>query len=222
MNILLPLLLAFFSLLVGRAPAAGAPSSAEAPRPLFNGKDLSGWKKSGFATQGEAEVEASFKGGPPALILDATDSLNGVTYTNPVPRDNFEISLEAMKLNGSDFFCGLTFPVGEAHCTFVCGGWGGAVVGISSVDGSDASENETTKFLRFDKEKWYRIRVRVTPAKIEAWIDDEKLADLAREGRKISMRPGEIEEAVPLSLTTYQTRSAFRKIELKTIGPAGK
>jgi hypothetical protein len=199
----------------GKAPAAGA-------RPLFNGKDLSGWKKSGFATQGEAEVEAPFKGGPPALILDATDSLNGVTYTNPVPRDDFEISLEAMKLNGSDFFCGLTFPVGEAHCTLVCGGWGGAVVGISSVDGSDASENETTKFLRFDKEKWYRIRVRVTPAKIEAWIDDEKLADLERAGRKISMRPGEIEEAVPLSLTTYQTRSAFRNIELKSTGVAGK
>ena len=31
----------------------------------------------------------------------------------------------------------------------------------------DASENETTKFLSFEKNRWYRIRVRVTKPKMK-------------------------------------------------------
>jgi hypothetical protein len=48
---------------------------------------------------------------------------------------------------------------------------------LSSIDGEDAANNETTKIMGFDKGRWYRIRLRVTPAKIEAWIDTEKVVD---------------------------------------------
>ena len=52
------------------------------------------------------------------------------------------------------------------------GGWGGGgVVGISSVDDLDASENETMNIEGFNDNTWYRVRVRVTDQKIEAWID---------------------------------------------------
>jgi Domain of Unknown Function (DUF1080) len=152
--------------------------------------------------------------------VDQGEVLSGITYTNPVPLVDYEISLEAMKLNGSDFFCGLTFPFQKAHATLVLGGWGGGVVGISNIDGSDASENETTKYSRFDKNVWYRVRVRVTAAKIEAWLDDEKIADVETEGKRIDMRAGEIESAVPVSLSTYQTRAAYRKIQIKPLATA--
>jgi hypothetical protein len=110
---------------------------------LFNGKDLKGWKVTDFGGQGETEV----KDGKIITLMGA--SLSGVQYTNSVPTNNYAISLEAMKVDGSDFFLGLTFPVKDTHCSLIVGGWGGGVVGLSSVDSMDASENETTKFVTF-------------------------------------------------------------------------
>ncbi len=194
-----------------------AEKAAAVWKPLFDGFTLNGWKEAGFATQGAVSVERAFQGGPGAIVIDQTDSLNGITYTNAVPKMNFEIALEAMKVDGSDFFCGLTFPVGESHCSLIVGGWGGAVVGISNIDGNDASENETTQFMKFEPGKWHRLRVRVTPAKIEGWLDEQKIADVTTTGHKIELRPGEIDRCVPLGLATYQTKAALRDIRLRTL-----
>jgi hypothetical protein len=130
---------------------------------------------------------------------------------------NYEISLEAMRLEGADFFCGLTFPVGKAACTLVVGGWGGMVVGISNIDRLDASQNETTQEMQFDDRRWYRIRARVTEQKIEAWIDDEKRIDFATTGRVLSLRPGDIQKSLPLGIATYMTRAAVRDIRLRRL-----
>ncbi|MBI3878673.1 MAG: DUF1080 domain-containing protein [Verrucomicrobia bacterium] len=210
----LALLLAFHF----TAPAAEKKSATDGGTPIFDGKSLAGWKLSDFATQGGATIETDFKGGGPAIVVDQGEVLSGITYTNAVPKDDYEVSLEAMKISGSDFFCGLTFPHRKEYATLVLGGWGGGVVGISSVDGADASENETTKYCAFEKNKWYRVRVRVGGDKIQAWLDDEQIANLETTDKKISMRPGEIESAVPLSLSTYQTRAAYRNIRLKKLG----
>lgn len=215
------LALAFnLALTAGAAEQAAAAKAADAGISLFDGKSLKGWKESNFAAQGGAKVEANFKDAGPAIIVEQGEVLSGITYTNEVPKVDYEVSLEAMKLQGSDFFCALTFPHKDAHATLVLGGWGGGVVGISSVDNSDASENETTKYFAFDKNKWYRIRVRVTADKIEAWLDDEQITNLETKDKKIGMRPGEIEEAAPLGLSTYQTRSAYRNVRLKKLGAA--
>jgi hypothetical protein len=106
---------------------------------------------------------------------------------------NYEVALDAMRLMGSDFFCGLTVPVGDTFCSLIVGGWGGSLVGISSLDGMDASENETSKFVNFESGRWYRIRLRVTEKKIEGWLDGEKLVDVLRADHRISVRPGDIE-----------------------------
>jgi hypothetical protein len=198
--------------------AAATATGESAWRSLFDGKTLNGWKETDFSTRAGAAIEKLPQGGP-AIIIEQSDMLSGISYTNTLPTMNYEVALEAMKLQGSDFFCGLTFPVGESHCTLILGGWGGAVVGLSSIDGSDASENETTKFIRFDNNVWYRVRVRVTPQKIEAWLDDEQIADVETAGRKISMRPGEIEESKPFGIATWQTRAAMRNIRLKLLQP---
>ena len=47
--------------------------------------------------------------------------MTGITYTNPLPRTDYEVTLEAMRVEGSDFFCGLTFPVGSNSCSLVVG-----------------------------------------------------------------------------------------------------
>lgn len=187
---------------------------------LFDGGSLSGWKITDFAGRGSVEIQRNFKGAP-AIILEQGASLSGITFTNGTPKIDYEISFEAARLLGEDFFCGLTFPVDESFCTFVVGGWGGSIVGISSVDGADASMNETTKFMKFENDKWYRMRIRVTQKKIEAWIDQEKSVDLERSDKKISMRLGEIEESIPFGYATWQTSAAIRDFKLRRLPPSG-
>ncbi len=192
-------------------PQVGA---AGAWAPLFDGKSLRGWKSTEFGGEGEVRVENG------ELILNTGAVLSGVNYTNPVPKMNYEIRLEAKRMDGSDFFCGLTFPVADSFATFIVGGWGGGIVGISSVDSMDASENETMKSMGFDSGRWYKIRVRVTSEKLEAWIDNEQLVDLVTKDRKISLRPGPIESSMPFGLAAYQTAAAYRNIEVRQLPEA--
>ncbi|MEY2878876.1 MAG: hypothetical protein RLZZ15_1256 [Verrucomicrobiota bacterium] len=208
--------LALAGALVGAEKLAAEKVAPMAAPVLFDGATLAGWKQSAFDTQREVKVERAFPGGP-AILIPKTDYLCGLTWADgaKLPRTNYEISLEAMRVEGSDFFCGLTFPVGADACTFVVGGWSGMVVGLSSIDGMDASENETSQGQEFKSDRWYRIRVRVTPEKIEAWIDDQKTVDLETAGKKISLRPGDIEQSLPLGLATYQTKAAIRSLALK-------
>src|SRR4051812_34902312 len=74
---------------------------------LFNGKDLSGWKQTDFGGHGEVMVE----NGQIKVLMGS--ELNGINWTNAavLPKTNFELELDAMKLQGGDFFCALTFPV---------------------------------------------------------------------------------------------------------------
>lgn len=209
----LALLFAVMAMPCGRAaePSLGTEWSA-----LFDGVTLQGWKITPFGGHGEVTVKDG------ELRIGAGAILSGITWTNEVVRMDYEIEVEAKKTAGGDFFCALTIPVRGTNCTFVVGGWGGSVVGISSLDGMDASENETSKFLTFETGRWYKIKVRVTEAKIEGWIDDEKIVDAKTLGRKIGMRAGEIEENVPLGIATYQTGSAIRSMRMRRFVPPPK
>ena len=107
-------------------------------KPLFNGKDLEGWKVTNFGGEGEVLVE---KG---EVVITQGVDLSGITSTSKkLPKSNYEIEFEAQREDGNDFFVGLTFPVKEDPCSLIVGGWGGGVCGLSSLDGMDASENDT-------------------------------------------------------------------------------
>ena len=203
--------------IVGLLLAGHAVAADDIPRPLFDGQTLAGWAQSGFEGEGGVKVVAPFRDGRGAIVIEKGVTLSGFTWTRggELPRVNYELTLEAMKLDGIDFFCGLTFPVGKSACTLVVGGWGGNVVGISSVDHSDASVNDTTSEREFAENRWYRIRVRVTEPRIEAWIDDEPVVDLETKGRLIGLRPGDIQKSLPLGVATYMTRAAIRDIRLR-------
>lgn len=195
-------------------PVAPGPAVRIDSDSLFDGRSLGGWKRTDFRGGGAVHVDTKFRGGPPAIVVDAGSSLSGITWTKDAPTTNFEVTLEALKIEGSDFMCGLTFPVGSSHATLILGGWGGYVMGISSIDGNDASENDTTRSMSFAKDRWYAIRMRVTPAKLETWLDGRKIVDEDITGKKIGLRFGEISKSVPLGIATYQTSAAYRSIKL--------
>jgi hypothetical protein len=194
---------------VGPRPAA-AEDAAAGPttiQNLFDGRTLGQWKKTAFGGEGDVEVSDG------RIVIDAGNPLSGIHWTGQHPRMNYELTLEAMRVSGSDFFCGLTFPVGNDSCSFICGGWGGGVVGLSSLDGSDASENETTKYQEFESGRWYKIRLRVTDGKIGAWIDNMQMVDVDTADKRISVRI-EVDLSRPLGVATYNTAAALRNVKL--------
>ena len=191
-------------------PAKSVPTAENKDwRTLFDGQTLKGWAITDFGGHGDVKVSDG-------RIILGNGVMTGVTWTSDIPRMNYEVELEAMRVDGSDFFCGLTFPVGKDPCSLIVGGWGGSLVGLSSLDGEDASSNETTKFMNFENGRWYKIRLVVKSNKIQAWIDDEKLVDAVTTDRKISIR-FEVELSVPFGIATYSTTGALRNIRVREL-----
>ena len=198
-------------------PAAAKPSApfeGAGWQPLSDGATLTGWRPTEFAGRGEVKCLSG------VILLKMGDPFTGINWTNEFPKVNYEVALDAMRVMGSDFFCGLTVPVGDSFCSLIVGGWGGSLVGISSLDGMDASENQTTKFVNFEKGRWYRIRLRVTQGRLEAWIDADKLIDVVTTDRRISLRPGDIELSKPFGVAAWQTTAALREIKLRRVDSA--
>jgi hypothetical protein len=215
----LTLLVCAIAACAGQAPRpapAVAPHVTKAAEPapwrsLFDGRSLAGWLPTNFGGEGAVAVKQG------DILFAPGDPLTGITWAGAdLPRMNYEVSLQAMKREGNDFFCALTFPVADAACSLIVGGWSGTVVGLSSLNGRDASENQTRRIMRFQHRRWYHIRVRVTPSRIEAWIDGQQIVDAVTAGRGISVRP-EVELSRPLGIASYLTAAAVRDVRIRAL-----
>jgi len=199
------------------APANPPQAAAMPPigewQSMFDGKTLAGWKETPFSARGRVSVQDG------NLIL-GTGAMTGVNWVNWFPKSNYEVRFEAVRLSGFDFFAGLTFPVQNAFLTWINGGWGGSLVGLSSLDGNDASENETATVARFQNNQWYSFRLRVTDEMVEAWIDEQQVIAVELAGRQLSLRPGEIELSAPFGFATYSTTGGLRKVEYRLLPTA--
>jgi hypothetical protein len=181
---------------------------------LFDGKNLDNWERTDFAGKGDIRIDENG-----SMVLEMGAELSGVHWKGKteLPKINYEVTLQAKRTMGSDFFCGLTFPFKESHATLILGGWGGSLIGISSLDDFDASENDTGDAYVFEDKKWYDVRLRVTEEKLQVWLDDKMVIDSDVEGRKVSMRFGEIEMSVPFGICTYATTGVIRDIKIKKL-----
>ena len=198
------------------ASALGAWRPVDDPKTLilFDGKTLDGWKKADFFKPGEVAVDDG------TIVMKAGPKMTGITCTRKdLPKTDYEFTYEAMKVDGPDFFAAATFPVGDSHITFVNGGWGGFVTGLSSLNGSDASENETTRSVKYEPKTWYKFRVRVTKKVIRCAIDGKEVAAVDYSNRKVGTRV-ETNASKPLGFATYETTGAVRKIEVRPLTPA--
>jgi hypothetical protein len=181
-------------------------------QPLFDGKTLNNWQRTPFGGGGAVKVED----GQIVLYMGGAD-LTGITWTGAeLPRTNYELALQAMRVDGNDFFAGITFPVADSFCSLILGGWAGTVVGLSSIDGMDASENETSQSIAFDDRRWYDVRILVTPKKIQAWLGQRQIIDQDITGKRIDTR-GEVVLSQPLGVAAWRTKSAVRNIRLRRL-----
>jgi len=180
---------------------------------LFNGEDLTNWQITDYGTQGMVQARQG------QVILGRGDAATGITWTGEeLPNENYQITLEAKRVSGRDFFCGLTFPIKDSHLTLIVGGWGGTVVGLSSLDGLDAAENSTGSMRHFEQDRWYSIRLVVHTHLVKVWINDVKIIHCNTKDYELSLRP-EVLLARPLGFTTWHTTGALKNIVL-TRSPA--
>lgn len=193
-----------------QGPGGEAPKWSE----LFDGKTLKNWEvleKFDFKNHGRVHVDDG------CLVLDAGQPGTGVRFTGKLPQWDYEVALEAKRLEGGDFFCATTFPVGDKALTLIMGGWGGWVVGLSCIDGYYAVDNETCQSMQFEQNRWYRVRLRVTRPAIHVWIDDKELITLETKDRKFNVS-WEMEPCQPFGFATWYTQGAVRHVRYRPLG----
>lgn len=223
--------LLFACLVVPVASIFSSPVSAEKPAAqkdkkdccekwisLFDGKTLKGWTKTKFGSEADILVEDN------VLVIEMGSPLTGVTITpdafKPLPKINYEMSLKAKRHLGGDFFVALTFPVNDDCCSLILGGWGGSVVGLSNLDGYDASENESTTYHQFKNGTWYDVRLEVKKDTIQVWLDKESVIKINITDKDISTRI-EVGLSHPVGLATFETTAHIRDFKVRPL-PAKK
>ena len=207
-------------------PAATAQQPKSGPAAGGINENGSGTAKpntTGCADRGEPMVgkweSCQFGGEGPVQIDDTTitlgigDPLTGVAWTGTVPKENYRFAFEAKRIEGFDFFAAVTFPIGDGFATFVPGGWGGGVVGLSSINGYDASENETTQYRPLKDNIWYCFAVEVRPDTIKAFIDESEVFSVDREEKTFSLR-AEMDLCKPIGIAAFQGDAVIRNIRL--------
>lgn len=198
----------------GPAPPPGAAQEPVSWVPLLEGEALSAWRETEFGGGGEVRLEEA------RAWFDFGSPLTGMTWQGPFPRDDYELELEATRLDGNDFFCGLTFPVGDGECTLILGGWGGALTGLSCIDGEDASQNETTSFRHYAQGEPVAVRVRVDREAIRVWLEEEPIINQLRAGHSFSLRP-EVQLSSPLGIAAFCTRAEVGNLRYRELVPSG-
>ncbi len=190
-------------LLVLVSGSCGTVAREEPWHDLFDGRTLGQFVVTDFGGQGEVVVQDG------RVQLGMGSPLTGVTWSGALPPAAYDLEVTVARQLGSDFFCGLTFPVGDSHLTLVLGGWGGSVCGLSSFDGLDAAHNDTRTTRQFTTGRDYTVRVTVTAQRVLATLDGEPLLDTDLTGRRCGLRP-EMLLNRPLGLASYATVASVR------------
>ena len=214
---------AFAVVLAGCRSRPGAASTTTRPPEapwivLFDGSSLGAWKPCEFGGSGAIRVEDG------RLRLEQGSPMTGVRFVaadpESMPHGDYELEVEAARLAGNDFFCGLTFPVGDRALTLVLGGWGGTLCGLSCLDGRDASMNDTSCYRKFERGRVHLVNVRVAGGRVRATLDGAPLIDTIVAGRVLTLRP-EVEPCAPLGIATYATTGAISAVRWRRAGTAG-
>jgi hypothetical protein len=197
------------------------------------GVKTSRWEiMSGTLLEEWQEAEITGSGGiakdPEGITLKAGAPMTGVTFPAweklALPLSGYRVTYEAMRVEGADFFGSLTFPVGslQSHLTLVLGGWGGSLVGLSNLDGLDASENGTGSSHRFENGQWYRVLLEVRAESLQVWIDDKRVILQSLQGKQLSLRHGDIDRCLPFGFATFGSTGKIRNVTVEGEIPPGR
>lgn len=173
------------------------------------------WQAAGIQDEGSVKIHDG------EIVLKPGQPMTGARFeaweTAQLPRNRYAIEYEAMRVEGNDFFATVTFPVDDSHVSLVVGGWGGTLVGLSSIDDMDASENNTTGNAYFENLHWHRVRIEVRDEEIKTWINGRLFVNVSTKGHKLDLRPGDIERCKPFGFATYATHARIRDVIVRRL-----
>lgn len=176
------------------------------------------WQASGIPEQGPTEVNEG------VLRIGEGSPMSGIRFVGDwesmkLPWIDYALTFEAQRTEGQDFFATCTFPVGSPdRCvSLVVGGWGGGLVGISSIDQLDASENNTRGEMAFKNGTWYQFRIEVREDDLQVWINGAPMVNVSIKGRKLTLRSGDIDTCVPLGFATWRSVGEIRSVAIQRL-----
>lgn len=178
--------------------------------PLFDGT-LKNWEpvsKYDFDAAGPVEIKDG------AIRINKGDPGAGVKFKGEIPQINYELSYQARRVDGNDFFGLAVLPYKNETFGFVLGGWDGSICGFSCIDGFSADENSTTFSYRFKNNTWYDIKLVVLEKELVVYIDGKEEARLEIDGQTFSNRM-EMEPLEPFGFATWHTTAEIRNISIK-------
>ena len=182
---------------------------------LLSDEFASAWQASGILEEGKVLIQGG------EITLHAGQPMTGARFdawkSAEIPLSRYTIEYEAMRVEGNDFFGTVTFPVNDSHVSLVIGGWGGTLVGISSIDDMDASENSTCGNAWFENHRWHKARIEVRDDELRAWINDKLFVNTSTKGRKLGLRSGDIEKCTPFGFASYATQSRIRNVVIRRL-----
>jgi len=198
------------------------PTTKEPPQPqphveaegewvsLFDGKSLGGWKllEEGVHT-GHGEVRADERG----MVLERGKPRTGVGYAGEFPRADYEVELEFNRVTGGKDFCYIQFPVGSSDLILWFVGWNSGITTLTRIDGK--GENATSRRITYQSNRWYRVGLKVTEAKVEVWLDQRKIIDFATGGHKLNG----YDHPWPFVVSASHAELILRHIRLRRLGP---
>lgn len=179
---------------------------------LLSAEFTPAWKASGIPEEGQVLIqdgEIKLQPGQPM-----TGSRFEAWKSAGLPLTRYAIEYEAMRVAGNDFFGTVTFPVNNSHVSLIVGGWGGTLVGISSIDDMDASENSTRGNAFFENNRWHKVRIEVRDDELKAWINGKLFVNTSTKGRKLGLRTGDIERCLPFGFASYATQARIRNVRI--------
>src|SRR5262245_9233894 len=155
------------------APAAPAPPTTLEPGQtlsLFDGTALGEWRIEELGALKNVRVEDG------AIQLDWGNPGTAIRWGGATPAVGYELAFELERRAASgEGYCFVSFPVGGQRCTLVLGGW----VGVQCrAPGPEAAEQGALKSTVLEAERWYAVRLRVIPTRIQASLDGAPLIDL--------------------------------------------
>jgi hypothetical protein len=194
---------------------------------LFDGKTLGGWR---------AVTGPRFAGREKARVVDGQIVLEvavsdmegvraevrtGIAWTREFPKMNYEVRMNAMETASAHHgFCQFTFPVGSSACTLRAGAWSG--VALSTVDGADSNANPTFTQMAFEPGRWYRLRLRVSRGRIEAWVDEQQVINLRTAGHRLAPW-WPLDASRPFGVANHRGALHLRDIMVRPVrGPAAR
>jgi hypothetical protein len=190
-------------------------------RRLFDGETLNGWRgvsAGTFRKHGEVDVARG------CIILGRGRPATGIACTRNIPRENYELTLEAMRQKHGEELCSMVFPLGASRCQLVIGGWarrpGEGKIGLGLVDGHGGGDNMTTRAFPVENGRWYKIHLAVTASSVAVSVNGVRQIDFPWKQHKLSLTGSHQIIPTPLAILTWNVSTAFRNVAIRSLPTA--